>query len=531
MPDVPYSVKISEIGSKLWHLTSDNIMLLTTLATQPDLFETLAQSWMAAGASSFSVWNGTRILAYWPDSMSPGTSDLVAPIQVGGAKLGEVRVVGLTGAAIQARLSADAAFIARVIGLEDELGLAIAELTNCQDQLLAFYNLTQSTRSQLQIEESLRSLMREVSRLVKAESAFTVLSASVGSSALVQYPVALLDKEESSGFFQRMQACGYEMLVHAEDDPGALPPGIMNLCFVPIQIRGAIIAGGLGVVNKPGEGFTAPDMKLVRAIANQAGALIEKVLLYREAIAQTRLQTEMKLAWEVQVRLLPQHPPVVEGLDVFARSRPASHVGGDFYDFIAQPGRPFIFMVGDVTGKGISAALLMTMTRTAIRSKATFMPKPSPVTLMNRSNEDLYDDFTEVGMFVTVFVGQYEPAHRHILYTNAGHSPVIYCPHGGSAHMLEATGTPMGMLPVSLCEQQTVAFGPGDVLVVATDGFSEARALDEQLFGYDRLLDLVETHAGRSADEIASALFAAVEHFSGGRPRDDDQTLLVIKGV
>jgi sigma-B regulation protein RsbU (phosphoserine phosphatase) len=171
---------------------------------------------------------------------------------------------------------------------------------------------------------------------------------------------------------------------------------VENLLAIPIWVRGAITAG-LGLVNHPG-GFSAPDLKLARAIADQASAQIERILLYHEMFEQAQLRTEVDLARRVQLDLLPRQLPSVTGIDIFASSRPAYQVGGDFYDFIVDNGRPFVFSVGDVTGKGLSAALLMTMTRSAIHSKAQFMPYPTPESVMRQSNEDLYNDFTRIGV-------------------------------------------------------------------------------------------------------------------------------------
>jgi sigma-B regulation protein RsbU (phosphoserine phosphatase) len=255
------------------------------------------------------------------------------------------------------------------------------------------------------------------------------------------------------------------------------------------------------------------------------------VLLHLDAVEQTRLQTEVDLARRVQLRLLPQQLPKVDKLDIYACSRPALQVGGDFYDFVAQPDRPFIFSVADVTGKGMAAALLMTMTRTAIHSKASFMPKPTPEVVMKNSNEDLYEDFIQVGMFATAFIGQYQPHSQKLLYANAGHSPVIYRPAGGPARLLEADSTPIGVLRVSLCKNHQVLLGPGDLLIVGTDGFSEARNPNDEMFGYERLLSLTDSLAESSARAISDALFEAIDRFGVGRPQDDDQTLVVIKGV
>jgi sigma-B regulation protein RsbU (phosphoserine phosphatase) len=306
-----------------------------------------------------------------------------------------------------------------------------------------------------------------------------------------------------------------------------LPLGIYNLCVSPIEVRGEII-GALGLINRP-DGFSSSALQLIRAIVGQASAQIENVLLHQESLEQTKLQTEMDLASQAQLHLLPQSPPQVAGLEIYAESRPALHVGGDFYDFIYRPGRPFIFSLGDVAGKGMSAALLMAMSRTAIRSKANFMPRATPEMIMSRSNDDLYGDFAQVRKFATVFVGQYEPAHRTLLYTNAGHSPVIYCPQGGHAHILDANGSAMGIMHINSYQNQTLTLHPGDVLVVATDGFSEARNTHREIFGFDRLTDLTEQLTHLSAHDIARVWFDTIAAFEAGCPQDDDRTLIVIK--
>jgi sigma-B regulation protein RsbU (phosphoserine phosphatase) len=239
----------------------------------------------------------------------------------------------------------------------------------------------------------------------------------------------------------------------------------------------------------------------------------------------------MQLAQSVQLNLLPQRPPGVMGLDLWAASHPASTVGGDFYDFILRPDQSLTFTVGDVSGKGMPAALLMAMTRTVIRNKAKSVPSPTPEVVMGLSNEELYHDFTEVSMFATVFVGQYEPDSRELLYANAGHSPVIYCPAGGAARLLRADGTAMGILPKSMSADQRLLLEPGDVLVVGTDGLSEAHNAHDEMFGYDRLLEVVESLAVRPAQAIADGLYQTVNNFSAGQPQDDDQTLVVLKGV
>lgn len=243
----------------------------------------------------------------------------------------------------------------------------------------------------------------------------------------------------------------------------------------------------------------------------------------------------MALARRVQMHLLPQRPPAVTGLDVYARTLPALEVGGDFYDLLNTPGGPYAFVVGDVSGKGISAALIMAMTRTVLRSASRAPNRdshwPTPAEIMARATEELYDDLSEVSMFATVFLGQYDAANRQLCYANAGHSPVIYCATGCEARLLEADGPALGVLPINLSENQRMPFGPGDLLLVGTDGFNESWNTAGEMFGYERLLRLVEQLADRRADEIAANLYAAVSVFGAGHPQDDDETLVILKGV
>ena len=185
-----------------------------------------------------------------------------------------------------------------------------------------------------------------------------------------------------------------------------------------------------------------------------------------ERITQARLKAELDVTASIQLQLLPRNIPSVVGLDMYARCRPAAQVGGDFYTFTKHSSGHLVMTIGDVSGKGLPAALLMTMTRTVLRGVTRFIPLLHPKAVLHRINENLYDDFTDVGMFVTVWVGCYDSVTKQFLYTNAGHSPVIYCPAGGSARILQADGPAIGVLPTIQSENVTFTFLAGDVLVL-----------------------------------------------------------------
>ncbi len=506
------------------------MLLVSLLSSQYQRFATIAEAWLAQGASAFGIFQDGRPLVYWPSSHRLARPSLSAPIMQDEQPVADLRVAGITGMAAELRLQADAVIISYLLQLEHDLQCMTADLVTSQDQQLALYRLSQAMRDHVTVPETLHSLVGEGMRMTKSHAGFAAFISKHGQESLmVKSSEDFLSDEIAWRIYWHTRSLEHAVSLSDLDANFSIPSGIEDLIAVPIWVRGNIMAG-MAMANRSG-GFGTPDMKLMQAIADQASAQIERMLLYQEMFDQTKLRTEMDLARRVQLDLLPRQLPQIPGLDIYATSRPAYQVGGDFFDFILSSGRPFIFSLGDVTGKGLSAALLMTMTRSAIHSKAQFMPFPTPEAVMRQSNEDLYNDFTRVGVFATVFVGQYEPQTRHLLYANAGHAPVIYRPIDGPAQLLRADSTAIGILPMIHCRNQTLNMRPGDLLVVATDGFSDARNANDETFDIDRLIELIDQLAPRTAHEIADAMFETVERFGGGRNQDDDQTLVVIKGA
>jgi len=495
----------------------------------------LAKAWLAAGASAVGVSHETEILAIWPEETprtGPSSPEITlrAPLNGQMGPLADLWIAGLAGEAAAQRLEAEAEMIAHLFAVEGEMMDMTIDLINSQDQLIALFGLTDSLRSQLRLDQSLDRVVEEARRLLSTEAAFMVFSQPDVPPLVVQLADPALDEGCLLGLFEKAREVKTPIQINKADLPGRIGKRANNLYLLPIHVRGEIMAV-LGLINKMGGSFKSPDQKLAKAIANQVGAQLENVLLHQETLAQARLQTEMDLAKTVQLRLLPQKAPQIPGLDLVGSSQPALEVGGDFFDYIHEPGRPLTCLVGDVSGKGMPAAMLMTMTLTAFRSKAHEIVEPAPEQLISRTNEALYNDFTDVGMFATVFLGQFNEKTREYLYVNAGHSPVIYRPAEGSARMLEADGVPLGVLPISLCEEQRVRMGPGDLLIVGSDGFSEAANGSGEMFGYDRLLHLADQLADASAQQIHDHFYARIREFGAGHQQDDDQTLMVLKGI
>ncbi len=259
------------------------------------------------------------------------------------------------------------------------------------------------------------------------------------------------------------------------------------------------------------------------------GAVVAHIDITERKHLEQQLTTQIEMAATVQLRLLPQKFPQVNELDIYAHCHPAEQVGGDFYDFLSYTTHPFAFAIGDVSGKGLPAALLMTMTHAVLHTTVRSLPQADPKAMLARMSEDLYGDLTEVGMFVTIFTGCYDPITEHLLYANAGHSPVIYCPSGGPAVLLAADAPGLGILSTSSCQNHRLPFHSNDVLVAGTDGLCESFNAAGEMFGYEQLLKTVEALATLPSSQIGTELLTTISQFTQGYKQSDDQTFVIVK--
>jgi sigma-B regulation protein RsbU (phosphoserine phosphatase) len=509
-------------------------MLEQVVATYEADFEKLAHSWLAEGAFSFGVRSFGQSLAQWSRIPGNGLVGTSIPISCGDLTLGELYVTGLAGESVETQLKSEAVLISRMIALEGELESLTTELVDSQDQLVALYDLVHSTRNLVSVPEIIRGLVQAVGQIFAVETAFIWAKLPEREQFLAEYPHSLAEDSVNFLVQQTLIRQNYFLSNGSLTTSLLIPKNINNALAIPLAIRGKK-AAVLGLVNKLDSPFESPVIKMLRAIGHYAESQIENALTHEinveQARVQTRFQTEMELARHVQMNLMPQKLPQIEGLDLAGAARPALSVGGDYYDCLLQPNGELYFTLGDVSGKGMSAALLMAMTRTTMRNAARLLAQSSPRTILDRTNEALYDDFTDVGMFATVFTGTYCLQEGRLSYANAGHVPVIYRPAKGSACLIEATGAPIGVLPQNVATECTIPFGEGDLLIIATDGFNEARNKQGEMFDYDRLLRLVDELADCSAAEILQGLFTAVSQFSQGQPQEDDQTIMIMKRI
>ena len=505
------------------------MMLKQTVAARRRHLKTLADVWLSTGASQVTIVDAEgAVLIGWPTSAEILSPALQTPIKQRRSLFGHLQLAGVEQTPLnEQRLAVDAQTIAHFVHLDCDLDQMTQEVVDRQDELVALLELTQSTRHLLDLDELTDTVLRQLTGLFDCQRAFIV---SNGELPTAQWPNASLDQGALLWWLKAVSERGGQLIVNRSSAETPLPKNVNNLLVMPLTIRGTISAA-IGVVNKADGDFTYPDRKLLSAVSQQVAAQLENALLHADSIQQAKRKHEFELAQDVQMRLLPDHVPSIPYLDVAARTTPAREVGGDFFDYLPSDDGELRFTVGDVSGKGMPAAMLMGMTLTTLRSAASFLNEPSPEAILDHANTALYDDFTEVSMFATVFVGHYDSAFRTVTFANAGHSPVIFCPAAGSADMLEADGTALGILSWCLSKDHSFVLDDGDVLIVASDGFPEATNAVGEMFGYERLMQLVETVRKESAETILQTLCDAIKQFSGDTDQDDDETIMVLKGV
>jgi sigma-B regulation protein RsbU (phosphoserine phosphatase) len=301
---------------------------------------------------------------------------------------------------------------------------------------------------------------------------------------------------------------------------------VRSVLSVPLVVKGRII-GLLNLFNKRTDGgFTDADARLLGIIATQSAQVLEHARLFAEEQALKLIQEEMKLAYKIQMDLLPREPPLLEGYDIAGVSIPAKAVGGDYFDFIPLGGRTTAFCLGDVSGKGMPAALLMATLQATLRGQ--IMIDPSPKRCLERSNALIYR-ITDDDKFATLFYGILDGAAHTLTYANAGHNYPLLCRGGADPVRLELGGLVLGCLEEFSYNEETVSLGAGDTLLVYSDGITEPIDANEEEFGEGRLAEILRSRRADTASDLIGRILESVHAHTGENPQMDDMTLLVIK--
>ena len=301
---------------------------------------------------------------------------------------------------------------------------------------------------------------------------------------------------------------------------------ITSLVCVPLMAKSELL-GVLTVYNKrKGTAFTEEDQRLLAIIAAQSAQVLENARLYEEERELMTMREEVKLAAKIQTVLLPKSNPQVPGYDIAGITIPARSIGGDYYDFIEMDEQRLVLCLGDVTGKGLPASLLMANLQATIRGQTH--SEISAKECIRRANRLLYQS-TDIEKFVTLFYGTLDFSKHQLCYCNAGHNDPMLFSKTTSPRVLRTGGLILGIMDEAAYEQEVLSLRSNDVLVVYSDGITEAMDSMEQEYGEKRLQRVVQENHQNSAAELIEKIVASVREFAGATEQSDDMTIMVVK--
>jgi sigma-B regulation protein RsbU (phosphoserine phosphatase) len=301
---------------------------------------------------------------------------------------------------------------------------------------------------------------------------------------------------------------------------------IRSVMAVPLA-SGEETFGMIYVDNPFDNRFKEENLKVLTTIASVASIKIENERLLDERLEKRRMEEELKVASEIQMRLQPFAPPTLEGWEMAGVSFPCREIGGDYYDFIRRKrDNRVVVAVGDVSGKGTGAALLMSSLHAAVRAQAQTRRSISEV--MAEINQYIFEN-SPPNKFLTLFYGEVDPETGVLTYSNGGHNNPIMVRSNGELERLDRGGLPIGMMQGVTYQEGSVTFGPGDVLVIYSDGITESVDERDEEFGEQRLIDVLVQNRGRSSSGIRDRIDEALSRFVGSMAPVDDMTLMIIK--
>jgi sigma-B regulation protein RsbU (phosphoserine phosphatase) len=417
---------------------------------------------------------------------------------------------------------------------EEEARQEILRLRQSVDTLSRLNDLAMSMSVAAGPEEAVETLVDRSMRAVNAEQATVKLLGRDKSSALDTQVDVVVSSAEHHSFRVDEGLLGWMLLnnkplilndPHNDDRFRGFDwhSSIRSVMCLPLTIKNELI-GILTMYNKRDPaGFTEDDQRLLSIISANSAQIIDNVKLVKD---KNRMEEQLNLAFQIQTNLLPKSPPTVEGYDIAGKSVPAQSVGGDYFDWIPVDERRLAVCLGDVSGKGMPASLLMANVQATLRGQTLI--DATPAERISRSNKLLYQ-CTDDERFVTLWYGVIDVGAHSLAYCNAGHEHPFVVAADGSTRRLDMGGLALGVFEEFQYIQATVSLFPGDVLAIYSDGVPDAANASEEPFGDARIESLIVEHRDEPAAAVVDAVFQAVDSHAGDTPQFDDLTMVVVK--
>ncbi|MGI9104709.1 MAG: SpoIIE family protein phosphatase [Pyrinomonadaceae bacterium] len=387
------------------------------------------------------------------------------------------------------------------------------------------------------LDETLRQVVALVFEAVPAERCLIMLK-DVKAELKIRVAQLRHSKEEigevrvSRSIIEEVVGQGRSVLTSdAQHDPRFMSStmtiqGIRSVLAVPLGV-GERIFGMIYADSPLAEAkFSQDHLTVLTTLASVAAIRVENARLMEEDLERERFERELNLAREIQQRFQPSAAPNVAGYEMQGISFPCYEIGGDYYDFIQRPDGRMVIALGDVSGKGTSAALLMSSLHAAMHAQiSTRQTLGETISAVNR----YLAETIPLNRFITLFCAELDPQTGSLSFLNAGHNPPLIAHAGGSMEQLAAGGIPLGIMADALYREGRTQLQPGDVLVIYSDGVSETTNAAGEEFGPVRLYNVVARHLEATAAAIRDKIEADLTRFAQGTPANDDITLVIVK--
>jgi serine phosphatase RsbU (regulator of sigma subunit) len=452
--------------------------------------------------------------------------------------------------------SALAALLGHLMSKEAERKALGAEVLHLYREVNLIYSFSEKLAALLDLNRVADLTLQEARHLISASDGAIMLldEASGDLSTLAGFGPALphlIGFKRGTGVIGAVAASGVAEIVNdVEADPRRVvdASGVRALLCSPLKV-GEKVTGVIALGSSTPAAYKAAELKLLNTLALQTATAIENARLFERTVhaahererllatnkahevARAKLESEFELAARIQADLFPAAMPAIAGYDLAARNRPARRCGGDYYDALplagAGGGDRLLLCVADVSGKGMPAALLMSHMQATLRA---LLGRCQSLPALATQAGDLLFASTAGNKYVTAALLDLDVKSGAARYVSAGHVDCLLMKAGGEAVRLASTGAPLGLLPPGLPYDETsIVVGPGDSVVLFSDGVGDAQNEEGEEFGDQRLLDIVGASAGEPAATIVDRVFEAIDRFAGGAPQFDDITILVAR--
>ncbi len=410
-------------------------------------------------------------------------------------------------------------------------------LKHAVQELSILNDLARAIGGSLDPQEIINTIIRRSLRAINAEQGVITLVDQAANDPMRTLVRAMVSSTDHGEFHLTQSLLGWmhlnrkPLLVNAPRTDERFrgvkwDDSITSLVCVPMMVKSELRGVITAYNKKGGDGFTEDEQRLLSIIAAQSAQVVENARLYERELQLQKMQEEIRLASKIQNELLPKAAPETPGYEIAGKSIPAQVVGGDYFDFIPMNDHRLAICVGDVSGKGLPASLLMANTQATLRGQT--LVNSTACECIARSNKLLFES-TSPDKFVTMFYSTLDFSTHQLTYSNAGHDIPYLLSATAPVRRLDVGGVPLSMLEHFPFQEETIPLQPGDMLVICSDGIAEAMDVNQVQFSEDRLTDLLHRLYSSTATHVIDGIVSAVREHTGSSPQTDDMTIVVVK--